>query len=171
MHRLVAHGAWAPLLVSFLLSGAAARAQPPATPAPPPRVLSPEVGADGKVTFRLRAADARAVALSSGGDLPQIPFGQTLPMTKSADGVWSLTIGPVDAGAYRYSFVVDGVSTVDPAQPRVSPANDNVWSLFTVSGAKFMDTRDVPHGTVAEVRYYSKELGKWRRMHVYAPPG
>ena len=38
-------------------------------------------------------------------------------------------------------------------------------------GAKFMDTLDVPHGTVAEVRYYSKELGKWQRMHVYTPPG
>ena len=37
-------------------------------------------------------------------------------------------------------------------------------------GAKFMDTLDVPHGAVAEVRYYSAELGKWRRMHVYTPP-
>jgi enterochelin esterase family protein len=160
--------------LSFLLHGAAAHAQapaPPAATAAAPRVLSPEIGADGNVIFRIRAAEAHAVALSSGGDLPQIPFGQTLPMQKGADGVWSLAIGPVDPGAYRYAFVVDGVSVVDPAQSRVSPANDNVWSLFTVPGAKFMDTLDVPHGTVAEVRYYSAELGKWRRMHVYTPPG
>jgi len=170
MQRLARRPAWSAIVLSLSLLGVA-HAQPAAPPAPPPRVLSPEVAADGKVTFRVRAAEARAVALSSGGDLPQIPFGQTLPMQKGADGVWSLTIGPVDPGAYRYAFVVDGVSIVDPAQAGVSPANDNVWSLFTVPGAKFMDTLDVPHGTVAEVRYYSAELGKWRRMHVYTPPG
>ncbi len=148
---------------------AAAHAQPPAQP-PLPRVVSPEIAADGKVTFRIRAAEAHAVALTSGGDLPQIPFQQTLPLTKANDGVWSLTLGPVAPGAYRYAFVVDGVTTVDPAQPRVSQSNDNTWSLFHVPGAKFMDTLDVPHGTVAEVRYFSSELGKWRRMHVYTPP-
>ena len=140
-------------------------------PAPPPRVLSPEVAADGKVTFRLRAAQAQSVRLASGGDLPQIPFGQTLEMQKGGDGVWQLTVGPVDPGAYRYAFVVDGVDVVDPAQANVSPANDNVWSLFVVPGAPFMDTRDVPHGTVAEVRYPSSALGRVRRMHVHAPPG
>jgi enterochelin esterase-like enzyme len=172
MQRVARRPAWSAIVLSLSLSLlGVAHAQPAAPPAPPPRVLSPEIAADGKVTFRLRAAEARAVALSSGGDLPQIPFGQTLPFTKGTDGVWSLTIGPVDPGAYRYAFVVDGVSVVDPAQSRVSPANDNVWSLFAVPGAKFMDTLDVPHGTVAEVRYYSKELGKWRRMHVYTPPG
>ena len=159
------------LLISSMALGlcVGAHAQPPAQP-PPPRVVSPEIAADSKVTFRIRAAEAHAVALTSGGDLPQIPFQQTLPLTKASDGVWSLTIGPVAPGAYRYAFVVDGVTTVDPAQPRVSQSNDNTWSLFHVPGAKFMDTLDVPHGTVADVRYFSAELGKWRRMHVYTPP-
>ncbi len=159
-------------LVLWLAFGvcAATQAQPPPLPPTPPRVASPEIAADAKVTFRIRAAEARAVALSSGGDVPQIPFGQTLPLAKGADGVWSLTIGPVAPGAYRYAFVVDGVTTLDPAQPRVSESNDNTWSLFHMPGAKFMDTLDVPHGAVAEVRYYSAELGKWRRMHVYTPP-
>ena len=159
----------APLL-SLLLLCVAAHAQTN-RPAPPPRVLSPEVGPDSTVTFRLRAPQAQAVRLSSGGDLPQIPFGETLEMQKSADGVWQLTVGPVEPGAYRYAFVVDGVSVVDPAHANVSPANDNVWSLFTVRGAAFMDTLDVPHGTVAEVRYTSAELGRVRRLHVYTPPG
>ncbi len=160
---------WLVLSITFGLC-AAAQAQPPPLPAAPPRVVSPEVATDAKVTFRIRAAEARAVALTSGGDLPQIPFGQTLPLAKSADGVWSLTIGPVAPGAYRYAFVVDGVTTVDPAQPGVSESNDSTWSLFHVPGAKFMDTLEVPHGAVAEVRYFSAELGKWRRMHVYTPP-
>src|SRR5690349_19127201 len=93
------------LLWIALAMGTEAQAQPPAQP-PPPRVVSPEVASDGKVTFRIRATEARAVALTSGGDLPQIPFGQTLPLAKGADGVWSLTLGPVAPGAYRYTFVV-----------------------------------------------------------------
>jgi enterochelin esterase family protein len=31
--------------------------------------------------------------------------------------------------------------------------------------------KDIPHGMVASVNYYSTALGKWRRMHVYMPPG
>jgi enterochelin esterase family protein len=34
-----------------------------------------------------------------------------------------------------------------------------------------MDTREVPHGAVASVTYYSTALKKWRRMHIYTPPG
>src|SRR5207247_838258 len=32
-------------------------------------------------------------------------------------------------------------------------------------------TKDVPHGAVSAVTYYSKSLGRFRRMHVYTPPG
>jgi enterochelin esterase-like enzyme len=34
-----------------------------------------------------------------------------------------------------------------------------------------MDTKDVPHGAVAAVTYYSTSLKRFRRMHVYTPPG
>jgi enterochelin esterase family protein len=33
------------------------------------------------------------------------------------------------------------------------------------------DTRNVPHGAVASVTYYSNSLKRFRRMHVYTPPG
>jgi enterochelin esterase-like enzyme len=44
-------------------------------------------------------------------------------------------------------------------------------SIVHVPGAAFMDTRDVPHGAVAVVTYYSTVLKKFRRFHVYTPPG
>jgi enterochelin esterase-like enzyme len=47
----------------------------------------------------------------------------------------------------------------------------NPWSLVYVPGAEFMDTKDVPHGAVSEVTYYSSSLRRFRRMHVYTPPG
>ena len=133
-----------------------------------PQVVSPEVAADRHVTFRILAPQAQQVRLT-GGDIPGI--GQGAPMTKGTNGVWETTLGPIDPGAYRYNFSVDGVSVIDPLSPAVSESNNNVWSLVCVPGSDFMDTQDVPHGAVAEVTYYSKSLKRFRRMHVYTPPG
>lgn len=133
-----------------------------------PRVISPEVAADRHVTFRILAPKAEAVTLS-GGDIPNL--GRGAEMAKDANGVWEVTLGPIDAGAYRYNFNVDGVSTIDPRNPSTSESNANVWSLVYVPGADFMDTKQVPHGAVAEVTYYSTSLGRFRRMHVYTPAG
>ena len=134
----------------------------------PPPVVSPEVGANRQVTFRLRAAKAESVRLS-GGDLPGL--GQGKELTRNSDGVWEVTLDPVDPGYYRYLFNVDGVSVIDPVNPTTSESNANTWSLVGVPGADFMDTRNVPRGAVAEVTYYSTELKRFRRLHVYTPPG
>ncbi len=133
-----------------------------------PRVVSPEVFADGKVAFRILAPKAQAVRLS-GSDIPGI--GQGAEMIKDANGVWEVTLGPIVPGAYRYNFNVDDVPVIDPRNPSTSESNTNTWSLVYVPGSDFMDTRDVPHGTVAEVTYHSKSLNRFRRMHVYTPPG
>jgi enterochelin esterase family protein len=135
---------------------------------PQPAVVSPEVTADRHITFRINAPQAQAVRMNA-SDIPNL--GQSATLTKGENGVWSTTVGPVDPGAYRYTFTVDGVATTDPRSPAVSESNANVWSLVYVPGADFMDAKDIPHGMVASVNYYSKALGKWRRMHVYMPPG
>jgi enterochelin esterase family protein len=163
-----------------------ARAQAPAAekkdaPAPRfpmqqgPRVTSPELAADGRVTFRILAPKAQAVRLL--GDIPS--DGPTVPMqpptgralTQGQEGVWDLTVGPLAPGSYRYNFNVDGVSVIDPRNPSTSESNENTWSLVHVPGADFMDTKQVPHGAVAAVTYYSTALKRFRRMHVYTPPG
>jgi enterochelin esterase family protein len=142
----------------------------PAQPQRPrgPRVVSPEVAADRHVTFRILAPKADEVLLS-GSDIPGV--GRGAAMTKDPNGVWEVTLGPIESGAYRYNFNVDGVSVIDPRNSSTSESNMNTWSLVYVPGADFMDTKDVPHGAVAEVTYYSKSLKRFRRMHVYTPPG
>jgi len=92
-------------------------------------------------------------------------------MTKGTNGVWEITLGPIRPGAYRYNFNVDGVSVIDPRNPATSESSANTWSLVYVPGADFMDTKDVPHGALAAVTYYSKALSRFRRLHVYTPPG
>jgi len=133
-----------------------------------PQVVSPEVAADGKVTFRILAPKAETVKLS-GSDIPGV--GQGAEMTKGDEGVWEVTLGPLPSAYYRYNFNVDDVSVIDPRNPTTSESNMNTWSLVGVPGAEFMDTRDVPHGAVAEVTYWSTSLNRFRRMHVYTPPG
>src|SRR3989442_15924679 len=126
-----------------------------------PQVVSPEVSADRRITFRILAARAQTVRLN-GGDIPGNSQGSE--MTKGTNGVWEVTLGPIEPGTYRYNFGVDGVSGIDPRSHAISESNNNVWSLVHVPGSDFMDTKDVPHGAVSAVTYYSKSLGKFRRM-------
>ena len=133
-----------------------------------PQVVSPEVANDCKVTFRILAPKAEIVKLN-GSDIPGV--GPGAEMTKGTNGVWEVALGPIPPGAFRYNFNVDGVSVIDPRNPATSESNANTWSLVNVPGADFMDTKDVPHGAVAAVTYYSKALAKFRRMRVYTPPG
>ena len=94
-------------------------------------------------------------------------------LTKGDNGVWELTLGPVDPGTYRYIFNVDGVAVVDPRNPAISESNGNVWSVVARPRlADFMDTtrraarRGRRGSTTAPPR-----SGTDRRMHVYTPPG
>jgi enterochelin esterase family protein len=134
----------------------------------PPQFVSPEVQSDGRIVFRIYAPQARAIRLT-GSDIPGV--GQTTQLTKNAEDVWEVTVGPIDSGAYRYNFNVDGVATIDPRNPAISESNNNVWSLVYVPGSEMFDTKDVPRGAIAKVTYNSTSLGKFRRMHVYTPPG
>jgi 1,4-alpha-glucan branching enzyme len=155
-----------PLLAAACLvaaTAAVALAQPPAaappaapSPAPAarpqtPTVVSPDVQADRRVTFRLYAPQADNVRLT-GSDIPG--NGPGAAMTKGENGVWEVTLGPIDPGAYRYTFNVGGVPIIDPRNPSTSESNTTTWSLVYVPGSDFSDTKDVPRGAVAEVTYY-----------------
>lgn len=154
------------VLAAFMSS--MALAQPSFTPPKPPPV-SPEAAPDRRVTFRLAAPKAAEVRLG-GSDLPDLGQGGK-PMTRGENDVWEVTVGPLPPGAYRYQFTADGVPVLDPRNPRVSESNENAWSLVHVPGADWMDAQDVPRGAVAQVTYWSGALKKFRRLHVYTPPG
>jgi enterochelin esterase family protein len=133
-----------------------------------PQFQSVDVQADRHVAFKVYAPQAREVRLV-GSDIPG--NGRGAPMAKAENGVWEATLGPIEPGAFRYNFNIDGVSVIDPRNSSISQSNTNVWSMFYVPGSDFMDTKEVPHGAVSAVNYYSTVLKRWRRMHVYTPPG
>ncbi|WP_310588449.1 alpha/beta hydrolase-fold protein [Dyadobacter sp. CY326] len=139
------------------------KAQPPRGPF----VVSPQVLADKKVTFRYLAPSAREVKLAGG------LFGASnVAMIKDSIGIWSVTVGPVRPDIYSYNFVVDGVSVMDPANEDFSPNERFKSSLFEVSGFTPLihSVRDVPHGSV-NYEYYSSVEGTTGTVVVYTPPG
>lgn len=150
----------------FVLAPNAAQAQA----SPNDTLKSPEILPDGHVTFRIYAPKASTVTLT--GDW--IERGKPRPaLSKDAQGVWSVTAGPLDAGFYSYSFDVDGVHTLDPKTTWFKPGINPPDTQFEVPGpgARFADDLDVPHGEVSQVWYHSNSLDRNRRMRIYTPPG
>lgn len=159
-------------LCAALLSSGAGPSAPASTNAPAgPRrqnapVYSPQVDKEGKVTFRLRAPDAKEVKLAAEwGANPEA-------MAKNDEGIWSVTLGPLQPEIYGYAFVVDGVRMPDPGNPLVKPMRSPTTSILDIPGKPPLihDFRDVPHGSVTAHWYKSTALGIWRRVHVYTPP-
>ena len=135
-----------------------------------PRVVSPEILPDKKVTFRLRAPKASEVLLNGNWD-----GGRNIQMTKDDAGIWSVTVGPLGEQLWGYSFSVDGVKVMDPGDGEYQRDGNRYDNLLMISGpaSDLWDFKpDVPHGTVQALWYSSEILKqKGRRMYVYTPPG
>jgi enterochelin esterase family protein len=129
--------------------------------------ISPEVGSEGKVTFRVSAAEAKQVQLAG-----QWPGGNT-DMQKNVDGIWEVTADKVPAGVWEYSIKVDGVSMIDPANSAIKPMRSPRTSILHIPSnpPAIHDYQDVPHGTVHYHDYASKAAGDQRQFAVYTPPG
>ena len=144
---------------------------PPRTPTPNDTLKSPEVLSDGRVVFRLYAPKASEVSV--GGDWISQGLGAGGKLTKDEQGVWSLTVGPLPADFYSYSFTVDGVRTLDPKNAMIKQGTTSLDNMLFVSGtgAAFEDLQAVPHGELRKVWYQSTTLSEQRRLHIYFPPG
>jgi enterochelin esterase-like enzyme len=134
----------------------------------PPPLVSPEVHPDGRVTFRLRAPKATDVKVSAGELKAHLGAGSKA-MEKDPQGVWSLTIGPVEPGIYDYAFEIDGLRVADPNGDHVFGNRRGARGFLEVPGRgapRHDEARDVPRGAVTAHWY-----GDRRRVHVYTPPG
>ena len=122
--------------------------------------------ADGTVTFQYKNDQAKEV-------LVDVQFAGRKPMQKDAEtGLWTVTLGPAAPDMYPYCFVVDGVSIMDPDNPQYFPNEGFKNSLLEIKSKDGLahDIKDVPHGTIEYVHYYSKSLGGTNNAIVYLPP-
>jgi enterochelin esterase family protein len=101
-------------------------------------------------------------------------------MQKDAQGVWAVTLGPLEPDLYGYSFLVDGVSQIDPSNPRVSDLIHTVvpqfvptQSMLHIPGRTLLpwEVADVPHGIIHQHFFKSNVTGDIRDFYVYTPPG
>jgi enterochelin esterase-like enzyme len=135
---------------------------------------------DRRVTFRVCAPEATSVSVTSSDIADVILMGigggpNGLAMTKDDKGVWSATTPtPVAPDNYRFNFSVNGVPLPNPQGTTFSEARVGTNGTFEVlgpEGAFQTYDKDVPHGAVSTVEYWSSSLGVMRRAHVYTPPG
>lgn len=132
-----------------------------------PRLISPELHADRKITFRLRAPQASSVNLLFGANAPK-----PQPLTKDANGLWTITIGPIEPEIYTYVFSVDGLRTLDMANPVLKNGRGLDASVVEVPGTppRFDQIQNVAHGTIQIRTYTSTPLRRLRKLYVYVPP-
>ncbi len=173
-----------PILVLTLLavlaaSAAFAQAPPPGqapaagraamagmAPQGPP---SPQILPDRRATISLSAPKAAEVVLN--GDWEG---GQRIAMTKDAEGVWSVTVGPLEPELWGYTFSVDGVRTLDPRNSNTKRDGTRYDNILLIPGpaSDAYTWKEVPHGSVHIVWYPSPSLKiAARRMYIYTPPG
>ncbi len=144
------------------------------------RLISPEITSTNEVIFRLKAPAATSVKLS-GNWMPMVPNAngqgasrQLVELVKDQAGVWSTKVQALAPELYGYSFNVDGVTTLDPANLKV--ARDGTFrteNLLYIAGpaSDLYWAKTGPKGSVHQIWYESKTLNLTRRMQVYTPPG
>lgn len=121
---------------------------------------------DGTVTFKYRNGKAKEV-------LVDVQFAGRNPMTRDTEGVWTATLGPAAPDMYPYCFIVDGISVMDPQNDQYFPNEGFKNSLLEIpakNGSLVHDIKEVPHGSVEYIHYYSNSLGGTNNAVVYLPP-
>jgi len=155
----------------LLLAAAAGQAQDSKSddgvPAPSniPGKEYPRIHADLRVTFRIKAPDAKKVEF--GFFVPK-----RYPAKKGEDGFWTATTEPQVPGFHYYRVFIDGVEVCDPSSETFYGTGKQTSGIeIPEKGVDFYLPKDVPHGEVRERWYRSKTTEKWRRIFVYTPPG
>ena len=133
-----------------------------------PQQEYPQVNSQGYARFRVQAPNAQFVSVNLG-------LGGThggTDLVKGADGYWTgTTSAPLDEGFHYYHLNIDGGTFNDPG------TNNYYGSTRWESGieipahdAAFYEERDVPHGFVQQILFWSESTNMLKRAFVYTPP-
>ena len=129
----------------------------------------PKVNSEGYARFRVEAPEAKSVIVSLGLG----GRGGTV-LRKDKDGVWvGTTEGPMDPGFHYYHLTVDGGTFNDPG------THNYFGSCRWESGIEipapdqdfYAYRKDIPHGNIQQVIFWSESTGKMQTANVYLPDG
>jgi enterochelin esterase-like enzyme len=122
----------------------------------------PQVNSEGRVKFRVVAPKAQSVGVS---------FRDSSAFTKGDDGAWIGYTRPLDEGFHYYTINIDGAEVPDPNSHFFYGAGR--WGSAVELPAKDQDfyaLKNVPHGQLRELWYFSKSSNTNRHAFVYTPP-
>ncbi|MGD9931255.1 MAG: alpha/beta hydrolase-fold protein [Mangrovibacterium sp.] len=124
----------------------------------------PQVNSEGRVRAQISAPEAKLVQLDIGG--------VKYDMVVDEDGLWTGESAPQDEGFHYYQLNIDGASVPDPGTKYFYGAGR--WGSgieIPAHDRDFYAVKDVPHGLVSELNYFSQLTQSFRRCFVYTPPG
>ena len=128
----------------------------------------PMVNSQGYARFKVNAPKATSVivSLGLGGS------GGTV-LHKAEDGSWmGTTSGPMDEGFHYYHLTIDGGVVNDPGTENFYGSTR--WESgieIPAHDRAFYAERDVPHGNVQQILFWSKSTNQLRKAFVYTPAG
>ncbi|MCQ2975696.1 MAG: carboxylesterase family protein [Bacteroidales bacterium] len=121
-----------------------------------PRILS-----DNSVLFRIKAKNANNISVSLDKDAK---------FYIQQDGSWICHTKPLVEGFHYYWFNIDGMEVSDP-QSNSYFGCGRMCSAIDIpeKGVDFYNVKDVPHGKVEQMEYYSGVRGCNSKVWVYTP--
>jgi enterochelin esterase-like enzyme len=149
------------IIAYFLLAQVFGFAQEPTIPI----YTSPIINIDRTVVFNIYAPKAENVHLIS------TIQPERIPLVKAENGLWSVTVGPIDPEIYHYQFDMDGAKISDMKNQFPYPWLEGKSELIIPgTPALLHEMSDVPHGTLHDHIYHSKTIGGSNSVRVYTPP-
>ncbi|MBN1789980.1 MAG: esterase [Bacteroidales bacterium] len=118
---------------------------------------------DLSVIFRIHAPDATKV---------QLDLGRLYEMKQDENGIWTVKTDPQVPGFHYYSLVIGGLKFADPASESFYGMGRMASGIdIPEAGVDFYTVKDVPHGEIRSVTYFSYTTNSWRKLNIYTPPG
>jgi enterochelin esterase-like enzyme len=124
----------------------------------------PMVNSQGVVREQIMAPNANSVQLDLGG--------VKYDLKKDANGLWTGESAAQDQGFHYYQLNIDGASVPDPNSLYFYGASR--WGSgieIPADDQDFYQLKNVPHGQMREVYYYSKTTQSVRHCFIYTPAG
>jgi enterochelin esterase-like enzyme len=164
-------------IVSVILLGSIASAQPGRAPQVEPLPAGfkpastntfisqyPAVNAQThQALFRVAAPDAKNVKLQLGGNHD---------MKKDDKGIWWYTTDPLVVGFHYYAIVIDGVPVMDRGSEAYFGSNWESSGIEIPEGPEgdyYRFNKNIPHGQIRSILYWSEVNGIERHVNVYVP--
>jgi enterochelin esterase-like enzyme len=127
------------------------------------RAKYPQILPDSRAIFRIKAPDAQKV---------QLDLVKKYDMVKDTAGVWEVTTDSLSEGFHYYSLLIDGVAVADPASETFYGMGRMASGIeVPFKGDGYYAVKDVPHGDIRIIKYFSAVFNSWRQFYIYTPPG